>query len=99
VIGLLEGTRGEVDVGSVLRKRLVITGSTLRPRSVDEKGAIAERLRMEVWPLFEAGRVRPLIDRTYPLEHAADAHRRMERREHVGKIVLVVDAELARAAG
>jgi putative PIG3 family NAD(P)H quinone oxidoreductase len=95
VIGLLEGARGAIDLRSVLARRLTISGSTLRPRSVAEKGAIAAAVRAEVWPLFESGRVRPLIDRTFPLAGAAEAHRRMERREHVGKIVLVVDAELA----
>jgi NADPH2:quinone reductase len=96
VVGLLEGARGAIDLRSVLARRLTITGSTLRPRSVVEKGAIAAAVRAEVWPLFETGRVRPLIDRTFPLAEAAEAHRRMERREHVGKIVLVVDADLAR---
>ena len=95
VIGLLEGTRGAIDLRSVLARRLTISGSTLRPRSVAEKGAIAAAVRAEVWPLFESGRVRPVIDRTFPLAEVAEAHRRMERREHVGKIVLVVDAELA----
>lgn len=96
VIGLLGGPRGEVDLGRLLGRRLWITGSTLRPRSVEEKGAIARALRAVVWPWLEAGRVRPLVDRTYPLAAAAEAHRRMERREHVGKIVLVVDEERAR---
>jgi len=72
----------------VLRRRLTVTGSTLRARTVEEKGAIAAALRREVWPMLDAGRVRPVIDRTFPLADAAAAHRRMESSEHVGKIVL-----------
>jgi len=77
-----------LDLSAVLRRRLTITGSTLRPRSVAEKGAIAAALRREVWPLLESGRVRPIVDRTFPLAEAAAAHRLMESSEHVGKIVL-----------
>jgi putative PIG3 family NAD(P)H quinone oxidoreductase len=77
-----------LDLSAVLRRRLTITGSTLRPRSTAEKGAIAAALRREVWPLLESGRVRPIIDRTFPLTAAAAAHRLMESSEHVGKIVL-----------
>jgi NADPH:quinone reductase-like Zn-dependent oxidoreductase len=69
---------------------LTITGSTLRPRSVAEKGEIAAALRKEVWPLLENGKVKPLIYRTFPLGDAASAHRLMESSEHVGKIVLTV---------
>jgi NADPH:quinone reductase-like Zn-dependent oxidoreductase len=67
-----------------------VTGSLLRPRSVEEKGAIAAALRREVWPLLDAGAVAPIIDRTFPLTQAADAHRLMESSEHVGKIVLTI---------
>ena len=77
-----------LDLSAVLRRRLTITGSTLRPRSVAEKGAIAAALRREVWPLLESGRVRPIVYRTFPLAEAAAAHRLMESSEHVGKIVL-----------
>jgi NADPH2:quinone reductase len=77
-----------VDLGDVLRRRLTVTGSTLRPRSVAEKGAIAAALRREVWPLLEAGEVKPVIYRTFPLDDAAGAHRLMESSEHIGKIVL-----------
>jgi NADPH:quinone reductase-like Zn-dependent oxidoreductase len=73
----------------LMQRRLWITGSTLRPRSVEEKGAIARALREKVWPLLEAGRCKPVIDSTFPLASAADAHRRIESGEHVGKIVLV----------
>jgi putative PIG3 family NAD(P)H quinone oxidoreductase len=77
-----------LDLNAVLRRRLTITGSTLRPRSVAEKGAIAAALRREVWPLLESGRVRPIVCRTFPLTEAAAAHRLMESSEHIGKIVL-----------
>jgi NADPH:quinone reductase len=78
-----------VNLASVMAKRLWLTGSTLRPRSVAEKGAIATNLREHVLPLLEAARVKPLIDATFPLAEAADAHRRIEA-DHVGKIVLTV---------
>ena len=88
-IGLMGRTSSAtVDLGEIIRRRLTITGSTLRARTVDEKGAIAAALRREVWPLLEAGRVRPVVYRTFPLAEAAAAHRLMESSEHVGKIVL-----------
>jgi len=89
-IGLLEGEpMAAVDLRRVLGRRLTLTGSTLRARSVDEKGRIADALRREVWPLVAAGRVRPLVAATFPLAEAAAAHRLMESSAHVGKIVLV----------
>jgi putative PIG3 family NAD(P)H quinone oxidoreductase len=88
-IGFMGGKpSATIDLGDVLRRRLTVTGSSLRPRSVEEKGAIAAALRREVWPLLESGRVRPVIYRTFPLAEAAAAHRLMESGEHVGKIVL-----------
>jgi putative PIG3 family NAD(P)H quinone oxidoreductase len=90
LIAFLEGREASVDLWPIMGKRLTVTGSTLRPRTPAEKGAIARALEAEVWPLIEAGRVRPLVDSTFPLERAAEAHRRMESRAHVGKIVLVV---------
>jgi len=88
-IGMMSGkTVASIDLGQVLRRRLTVTGSTLRARTVEEKGAIAAALRREVWPLLEAGRVKPVIDRTFALQDAAAAHRLMESSEHVGKIVL-----------
>jgi NADPH2:quinone reductase len=90
-IGMMGGgMSATIDLGDVLRRRLTITGSTLRPRSVEEKGAIAADLRREVWPLIEEGRVKPVVYRTFPLDEAAAAHQMMESSEHVGKIVLVV---------
>lgn len=92
IIALLGGAKANVDLNAVLRRRLVITGSTLRPRPVEFKGAIARRLRAVVWPLIEAGRIKPVLFRTYPLAEASAAHALMESSQHVGKIVLEVDA-------
>lgn len=80
----------ELDLRPISAKRLVFTGSTLRPRTVAQKAAIADSLRERVWPLLEAGTIRPIIDSTYPLADAAKAHARMETSAHVGKIVLSV---------
>src|SRR5579859_842712 len=88
-IAFLHGARVELDLNLIMRKRLTLTGSTLRPRSVEEKGVIARALRQRAWPLIEAGTVKPVLFRTFPLAQAADAHRLMERSEHIGKIVLV----------
>lgn len=88
-IGVQGGASAPLDLIQVLRRRLTITGSTLRPRSVEEKGEIAAALHTEVWPLLEQGRVKPIIYRTFPLAEAADAHRLLESSEHIGKIVLV----------
>ena len=92
IIALLGGARATVDLGAVLRRRLTITGSTLRPRPVEFKAAIARALRATVWPLIESGRIRAVIYRTFPLAEAAAAHALMESSQHVGKIVLEVDA-------
>ena len=90
IIALLGGSKGTLDMGQVLRRRLTITGSTLRPRSVAFKGAIARQLREKVWPLFDEGRLKPVIYESFPLEQAADAHALMESSTHVGKIMLQV---------
>jgi NADPH:quinone reductase len=92
IIALLGGAKAPLDMSAVLRRRLTVTGSTLRPRPVEVKGAIAKRLRDVVWPLIESGRIKPMLYRTFPLAQAADAHRLMESSEHVGKIVLTVGA-------
>jgi len=89
-IAYLRGRTVEIDLQTVMNKRLRHTGSTLRPRSVAEKAAIAEALGEKVWPLIAAGRCKPVIDSTFPLADAAAAHRRMENSVHVGKIVLTV---------
>jgi NADPH2:quinone reductase len=88
VIAVQGGTKGALDVGALLRKRLTIAGSTLRPRSVAYKGVLARELRERVWPLIESGRVRPVIHQVFPAAQAAAAHALMESSAHVGKIVL-----------
>jgi NADPH2:quinone reductase len=88
IIATQGGNASQVDAGLVLRKRLTISGSTLRPRSVAYKAALARDLRERVWPLIEAGRVRPVIHQVFPAAQAAQAHALMESSTHVGKIVL-----------
>ncbi len=89
-IGLMEGAgKATVDLWRILGRRLTLTGSTLRARSVEEKGRIAEALRREAWPLLAAGRVKPLVAAAFPLAEAAAAHRLMESSAHIGKILLV----------
>lgn len=87
-IAVLGGAIAEVPLLAIMRRRLTLTGSTLRPRSPAEKGAIAAALAREVWPLVAAGRIRPVIDRVFPLEAVAAAHRRLEGGEAIGKVVL-----------
>ena len=89
-IGLMGGETASIDLRRILGRRLTITGSTLRPRSVEEKGQIAAALEREVWPSLEAGVVKPIVYKTFPLAEAAAAHRLMESSEHIGKIVLTV---------
>lgn len=89
-IAFLKSPRVELDLSQVMRRRLWITGSTLRPRTPAEKGAIARELEALVWPLLEQRRVAPVIDTVFPLAGVADAHRRMEAGAHVGKLVLDV---------
>jgi putative PIG3 family NAD(P)H quinone oxidoreductase len=90
-IGSMGGPTAEISLRTIFLKRLTITGSTLRIRTPAEKGAIAAALEQHVWPLLEAGRVRPLVDTTLPLARAADAHRRLEAGTIVGKVVLTVE--------
>ncbi len=89
-IAFLRGATTQVDLRPLMMKRLVHTGSTLRPRSPAEKAEIAEHLREKVWPLLEAGRCKPIIDSTFPLDSADKAHARMESSGHFGKIVLTI---------
>jgi len=92
VIAVQGGTRDEkFDILPVMRHRLVVTGSTMRPRSVAEKGAIAAELREKVWPKLNAGQCAPIIHATFPLADAAAAHALMESGAHIGKIVLIVE--------
>jgi len=89
-IAFLKSPKAEIDFSLVMRKRLIVTGSTLRPRTPAEKGEIARELLEHVWPLLEKGVVAPVIHKTFPLANAADAHRMMEESTHIGKLVLVV---------
>jgi NADPH2:quinone reductase len=88
-IALLGGAKATINVGKIMVKRLVHTGSTLRPRSNADKAAMVAAIEAKVMPLIRDGRVKPLMDSSFPLEKAADAHRRMETSEHIGKIVLL----------
>jgi putative PIG3 family NAD(P)H quinone oxidoreductase len=89
-IAVLRGAKTELDVSEIMRRRLTLTGSTLRPRPVAFKGAVAARLRERIWPLIEAGKIKPVVFKTFPLAQAGDAHRLMETSAHIGKIVLTV---------
>ncbi len=89
-IAFLKGSQAEINLMPLMLKRGSLTGSTLRARTVEQKGAIAAPLRRVVWPLLEQGKVKPQIYRTFPLAQAAEAHRLMETSEHIGKIVLTV---------
>lgn len=89
-IAYLRGAKAEMNIDTVMRRRLTISGSTLRPRPVEFKGAIARSLRERIWPLIESGRIKPEIYQTFPLEQAAEAHRLMESSQHIGKIVLTL---------
>jgi NADPH2:quinone reductase len=88
IIAALKGYKVEADLLGIMRKRLTVTGSTLRARPVTFKRRIAARLLQQVWPLLESGQIKPLIYKTFPLAKAADAHRLMETSAHIGKIVL-----------
>jgi len=89
-IALLGGAKANVSLGQILLRRLTVTGSTLRPRPSEFKAAIAAQLREKVWPLLSAGKIKPVIHRTFPLEQAADAHALMETSTHIGKIMLML---------
>jgi len=88
IIAVQGGVQSGFNAGDLLRRRLTITGSTLRPRSIAFKGAIAASLRQQVWPLLEAGRIQPVIHTVFPAAQAAEAHALMESSQHVGKIML-----------
>ena len=90
-IALIGGAKAHINLAPVLQRRLTLTGSTLRARSIAEKGAIAGALRERVWPLLESRAVAPVVYRTFPLRDAAAAHRLMESSEHIGKLVLAID--------
>ncbi|HEV3057658.1 MAG TPA: NAD(P)H-quinone oxidoreductase [Vicinamibacterales bacterium] len=89
-IATLHGARTELNIQTIMQRRLTVTGSTLRARSVAEKGAVAAAVHKHVWPLLESGRVKPIVYATFPLARAAEAHRLMESGAHIGKLVLLV---------
>ena len=91
LIAFLGGSKATLNLNDLLRRRLTLTGSTLRPRPVEFKGAIANQLRERVWPLIATGKIKPVICQTFPLADAARAHELMESGAHIGKIVLTVD--------
>jgi len=90
ILALLGGAKGEVPFDPILRRRLTITGGTLRPRPVAFKGEVARDLKARIWPLLESGRIKPVIHATFALEEAGKAHALMESGAHIGKIVLTV---------
>lgn len=92
-IAFLRGSNTEIDLGPVMRKRLTLTGSTLRPRSVEQKGVIARALHENVWPLLEDGKIAPVIDSVFPLTEAMQAHALMESNANIGKILLRVEQD------
>ena len=89
-ISFLKGSQVEIDMMEILRKRLFVSGSTLRPRSAEDKAGIAQKLRANVWPLIESGEIKPLIAARFPLADAGEAHKLMESSKHIGKIILTV---------
>jgi len=91
LIATLGGAKGQVDFGQVMRRRLIVTGSTLRPRPVEFKAQVARALHRTIWPLVESGRIRPVIHSVFPASDAARAHALMESSAHIGKIVLTWD--------
>jgi NADPH2:quinone reductase len=89
-IATSHGSQVPADLRSIMMKRLLVTGSTLRSRPVEEKSGLARSVEQEVWPLFANGQIRPIVDSAFPLEQAAEAHRLMESGRHTGKIVLIL---------
>ena len=92
-ISTSHGNEVAADLRNIMIKRLVITGSTLRWRSVAEKTALRDQVEEQVWPLIEIGRIRPVVDRVFPLDQASEAHKRMHSSEHIGKLLLQIEAD------
>jgi NADPH:quinone reductase len=88
-IAFIGGTKAEIDIVQIMRKRITLTGSTLRPRPLAEKAALADGILNYVWPLAESGKIRPAIHRTFSLSQAQEAHQALEKGDHIGKIVLL----------
>lgn len=91
-IAFQRGAKSDILIPDIMRRRLTLTGSTLRPRTVEFKTMVADEIARTVWPYIEGGRLKPIIDSTFPLDRAAEAHARMEAGDHVGKIVLTIGA-------
>lgn len=91
MIAFLGGAKAEINFAQIMAKRITVTGSTLRPRSIQDKAEIAETLRKNVWPMLASGQIAPVMDQTFLLEDAVDAHHRIEGADHIGKIVLILD--------
>ena len=89
-IAVQKGPTAEIPLFVIMLKRITLTGSTLRARSVADKGAIAAALKERIWPLLTSGEIRPVMHGSFPLKQAAEAHALMESSEHIGKIVLTV---------
>jgi NADPH2:quinone reductase len=87
-INYMDGSQGEIDIARITGRQLTITGSGLRPQTVEKKAQLAQQLEQRVWPLIAQGKIKPVIDSVYSLEQAAEAHRRMESSAHIGKILL-----------
>ena len=90
MIAFLGGSEANIDFSQIMRKRLTVTGSTLRPQSVAAKAMIAEELLNNVWPLLSCGKIAPVIDHVFALKDAPNAHKRMEKSVHIGKLILKV---------
>src|SRR5262249_4153762 len=90
IIAVQGGPKGEGDLSVLMRRRLTVTGSTLRPRPIAFKGAIARALEDKVWPAFADGRLKAIIDSRFPLAQAAEAHARIDHGDHVGKVLLTI---------
>jgi NADPH:quinone reductase-like Zn-dependent oxidoreductase len=90
IIGMQGGSKGELNIGTLLSKRAAVSATSLRARPLGEKAAIVAAVREHVWPLIASGRVRPVVDRELPMPEAAEAHRVLEASGHVGKVLLVV---------
>ena len=89
-IATLQGVKAELNLQTIMQRRLTITGSTLRARPIADKAAIAQAVHTHVWPLLESGAVKPIVHATFPLRDAAAAHRLMESSAHIGKLVLTL---------
>src|SRR5262249_9001022 len=89
-IAVQQGAEATINLAKIMQKRLIVTGSTMRPRSVDDKGRIASELHERVWPLLESGAVKVIVDRVFPFDDVAGAHRYLESGAHIGKVILKV---------